>query len=428
MAARGQLGTHPPHAGVAACVGVQVAHHRDQVGVGRRPGRGAGLAPVVVARRGHAQFPAHERHRVFIGVRPVCDSSELHCFPFANQVATFFANSTCICNSAVFAFSSFSSARSRINSSRSDSLNGASAGTEDACLSRSFFTHLPNVISCTPILRATSTTGRPPSITKATASALYSSVKLRRVDPTIHTPLTKGSYIAYPENRGRSSRRSGVSVVGHGGGDFVGGVAGEVVAVAVVAAGGAGGGVADGVLHVAQRGAFVEGGGDEGGPHGVRADAFGVGDAGVAGEAANEAPGGDPVEGGAGGGGEDRPFGAVADQGVERDEDAGGERGGGALVAFAPVAEHSVAFGDGEVVNAGADGFADAQPVGKQQRDQGIGAGAVGAGGGAELSALLGAEPGGGVFVVGAGAFDVGEGGADDGVLAGGVAVEAVQG
>src|SRR4051812_16538327 len=207
MAARGQLGTHPPHAGVAACVGVQVAHHRDQVGVGRRPGRGAGLAPVVVARRGHAQFPAHERHRVFIGVRPVCDSSELHCFPFANQVATFFANSTCICNSAVFAFSSFSSARSRINSSRSDSLNGASAGTEDACLSRSFFTHLPNVISCTPILRATSTTGRPPSITKATASALYSSVKLRRVDPTIHTPLTKGSYIACPENRGRSKVR-----------------------------------------------------------------------------------------------------------------------------------------------------------------------------------------------------------------------------
>src|SRR3954452_56387 len=213
MAARGQLGTHPPHAGVAACVGVQVAHHRDQVGVGRRPGRGAGLAPVVVARRGHAQFPAHERHRVFIGVRPVCDSSELHCFPFANQVATFFANSTWICNSVVLAFSSFSSARSRINSSRSDSLNGASAGTEDACLSRSCFTHLPNVISCTPILRATSTTGRPPSITKATASALYSSVKLRRVDPTIHTPLTKGSYIACPENRGRSS---GPAAVGGG--------------------------------------------------------------------------------------------------------------------------------------------------------------------------------------------------------------------
>jgi transposase len=32
-------------------------------------------------------------------------------------------------------------------------------------------------------------------------------VKLRRVDPTIHTPLTKGSYIACPENRGRSRPR-----------------------------------------------------------------------------------------------------------------------------------------------------------------------------------------------------------------------------
>src|SRR3954454_3848518 len=73
--------------------------------------------------------------------------------------------------------------------------------------------HLPNVISCTPILRATSTTGRPPSITKATASALYSSVKLRRVDPTIHTPLTKGSYIACPENRGRSRMRASLGFV-----------------------------------------------------------------------------------------------------------------------------------------------------------------------------------------------------------------------
>src|SRR4051794_34407036 len=76
----------------------------------------------------------------------------------------------------------------------------------------------------------------------------------------------------------------------------------------------------------------------------------------------------------------------------------------------------------------GADGFGDAQSVGEQQRDQRIGAGTVGAGGGAELAAFGGAEPAGGVFVVGAGAFDVGEGGAGDGVLAGGVAVEAVQG
>src|SRR4051794_13154100 len=51
----------------------------------------------------------------------------------------------------------------------------------------------------------------------------------------------------------RPSSRTGLkacSVVGHRGGDCVGGVAGEVVAGAVVAAGGAGVGVADGVLHV----------------------------------------------------------------------------------------------------------------------------------------------------------------------------------
>src|SRR3954451_3128979 len=205
VADRRELGAHPSHAGVAARVSVQPAHDRNQLGVCLRPPRKAGRAPVVIAGRGHAQFPAHERHRVFVGISPVCDSSELHCFPFANQVATFFANSTCICNSAYFALASFNSPRSRISSSRSDSFNGASAGTEDACASRSFFTHLPNVISCTPILRATSATGRPPSITKATASALYSSVKLRRVDPTIHTPLTKGSYSECPENRGRST-------------------------------------------------------------------------------------------------------------------------------------------------------------------------------------------------------------------------------
>src|SRR3954465_13186845 len=141
-------------------------------------------------------------------------------------------------------------------------------------------------------------------------------------------------------------QRNATSVVGHGGGDCVGGVAGEVVAVAVVAAGGAGVGVADGGLHVAQWDAFVEGGGDEGGAHGVRADPVGVGDAGVAGEAAEEAPGGDPVEGRAGGGGEDGALCALADHGVQGDQDAGGERGGGALVAFAPVAEHPVALGD----------------------------------------------------------------------------------
>src|SRR4051812_49655655 len=102
----------------------------------------------------------------------------------------------------------------------------------------------------------------------------------------------------------------------------------------------------------------------------------------------------------------------------------------GAVVRLLPlrrVAQHPVAVGEGQVVDAGGDGLADAQPVSEQQGDQGVGAGAVGAGGGAELAAFGGAQAAGGVVVVGAGAFDVGEGGAGDGVLPGGVAVEAVQ-
>src|SRR4051794_36457344 len=125
--------------------------------------------------------------------------------------------------------------------------------------------------------------------------------------------------------RSRVGLSAGVSVVGHGGGDLVGGVAGEVVAVAVVAAGGAGVGVADGVLHVAQRDAFVEGGGDEGGAHGVWADPFGVGDAGVAGEAGGEGPGGDPGGGGAGGGGEEGARGGAAGRGGRGGPGGGGE-------------------------------------------------------------------------------------------------------
>src|SRR4051794_6124739 len=120
-------------------------------------------------------------------------------------------------------------------------------------------------------------------------------------------------------------QRNATSVVGHGGGDCVGGVAGEVVAVAVVAAGGAGVGVADGVLHVAQRDAFVEGGGDEGGAHGVRADPVGVGDAGVAGGAAGGGAGGGPGEGPAGGGGAGGALGGAAGRGGRGGPGGGGE-------------------------------------------------------------------------------------------------------
>src|SRR5262249_36559656 len=138
---------HAAHAGVAPLVGVELLHDRDQVGVVGCPLRRGSCPPGVVTGRGHAQLAAHEVDRVLLGGSPVRDRSELHCFPLANQVATFFANSTCICNSAIVALSSLDSTRSRISSARSDSSNGASAGTCSARASLAFFTHFPNVIS-----------------------------------------------------------------------------------------------------------------------------------------------------------------------------------------------------------------------------------------------------------------------------------------
>src|ERR1039457_3005078 len=52
--------------------------------------------------------------------------------------------------------------------------SGASGFFPDSAASRATFTHLPRVISWTPMLRATSATGRPPSMTKATDCSLYS--------------------------------------------------------------------------------------------------------------------------------------------------------------------------------------------------------------------------------------------------------------
>src|SRR4051812_19456070 len=86
----------------------------------------------------------------------------------------------------------------------------------------------------------------------------------------------------------------------------------------------------------AVQGAFVEGGGDEGGAHQVGADAFGAGDAGLAGEAAQlgvdaavgVAAGAVAVE-------ENRPAGALADQRVEGADRRRGQHDGGDLAALA---------------------------------------------------------------------------------------------
>lgn len=77
------------------------------------------------------------------------------------------------------------SRRRRFNSARSDSVNGSSspsAATGDG-VDEAFAIHFLILVSLTSIFFDTSATEYPPSVTSATASRLYSSVKLRRVDP-----------------------------------------------------------------------------------------------------------------------------------------------------------------------------------------------------------------------------------------------------
>src|SRR5664280_2335773 len=81
-------------------VRMELLHDRNKGGVVLRTLGRSGRPPRVVARARHPQLDAHESHRIGIGVSPVRDRSKLYCLPFANQVATLFANSTCICNSA----------------------------------------------------------------------------------------------------------------------------------------------------------------------------------------------------------------------------------------------------------------------------------------------------------------------------------------
>src|SRR5450756_957208 len=183
-----QAGPDASHARVAAALVVdRLDHHREPL-VRDRAVAWTTETPGVVARAGHLQLGAHEHHRVGPQVRPVRYGSKLHCLSFANQVATFFAKSTCIDNCAFSDLASLSSARSRTSSTRSDSSNSASGAVAASFASRVFFTHLPNVISCTSILRATSAIDRWSSMTKVTAFALYSSVKLRRVEPILSSP------------------------------------------------------------------------------------------------------------------------------------------------------------------------------------------------------------------------------------------------
>src|SRR3954447_7612864 len=127
--------------------------------------------PAVVALAGDPELGTHERDRELLVGGPVRDRRVLHGCSFANQAATFFAKSRSM-RSVAF------SLRSRSSSVRSGSDRSLSGTRPD---SLAFFTHLPNVISWTPILFATSAMDRPESRTRLTAWSLYSWVKFRRV-------------------------------------------------------------------------------------------------------------------------------------------------------------------------------------------------------------------------------------------------------
>src|ERR1035441_10357787 len=192
VAEGGQAGAQASHARVAPGLLVHEPHDRDEGRVVFLPLGGLRGPPGVVAGPGHAQLGAHERHRIGVRISPVRDGSESYCLPFANQVATLPANAACIRSSAIADLSSLDSARRRISSTRSDSPSGASGEIPDAAAARATFTHLPRVISWTPMLRATSATGRPPSMTKATDCSLYSGVNARRVEPISRSPGKSG--------------------------------------------------------------------------------------------------------------------------------------------------------------------------------------------------------------------------------------------
>ena len=161
-----------------------------------------------------------------------------------------------------------------------------------------------------------------------------------------------------------------------------------------------------GFLHVAQRDAGVERGGDERVPQGVRPD--GLGDPGAAGDPADDPPGAVPVQPPAIRGQEDGSFAALADGQVDRPRGARRERDGDDLAALAGDHQGPVAALDAERFDVGAGGFGDPQPVEGQQGDQRVLGGRPEPGGDQQRAELVTVQPGGVRLVVQPGPADMG--------------------
>jgi hypothetical protein len=159
VAEHDQLGPDSADAGVTGEFFVDVVDDLGEFGVGALALARSGSTPSVVALAAHSELVAHERDRVLFLLGPARDRRVLHGCCFANQAATFFAKSRSILR-VVF------SLRSRSSSTRSVSDNSLSRPESPPL---ALLTHLPNVISWTPTVLATSRIVRPEWSTRLTA-------------------------------------------------------------------------------------------------------------------------------------------------------------------------------------------------------------------------------------------------------------------
>jgi hypothetical protein len=119
--------------------------------------------------------------------------------------------------------------------------------------------------------------------------------------------------------------------------------------------------VAGGFLDVAEGNAGVEGSGDERVTQGV--GSYELGYPGSSGDAAHDPPGGVSVDPYPVGSDEDRPVAAFADRQVDGSGRPRCERHGHDLASLAHDGERAVSPLQPEVLDGGADGFGDPQPV-----------------------------------------------------------------
>ena len=125
-----------------------------------------------------------------------------------------------------------------------------------------------------------------------------------------------------------------------------------------------------------------------------------LGDPGAAGDPADDPPGAVPVQPPPVGGQEDRSFGALADGQVDRPGGARRERDGDDLAALAGDGQRPVPAFEAQVLDVGAGGLRDPQPVQGEQGDQRVLGGRAEPGGDQQRAELVAVQRGGVRLVV----------------------------